>query len=318
MGGSSQPKPDKRMGEAAMLSAQTGQQMLEFMRSQAAITNEWAADDRARDINVFRPLQDQFIREAQGWDSPERKQAKAAEAAGQVSLASRLAQGRTDRQLMSMGVNPASGAAIAARRRAGTDTALARAGAVNLSNRQIEAEGEAKKANAINMGSGLAVNPGTSMGLSNGAAAQGFNGAMQGYGQQANILNQDYQNRRQAWADGQQGMAGIMGAVGQLAGAYGPSLLALSSKDAKTDKTPIADGEALGALRKMPVEQWRYKDGMGDGGGQSHIGPYAQDFAAATGKGDGKVINLMDAIGVTMKAVQDLDRKVSGKMQKAA
>lgn len=316
MGGSSAPSSDPRMGEAALMSAETGQQMLEFMQGQAEITNEWAADDRARDINTFRPLQDKFIAEAQTWDSGARKQAKASEAASGVSLAARLAQGQTDRQMMSMGVNPASGAAIAARRRASTDTALARAGAVNLSNRQVEAEAEAKRANAINMGSGLAVNPGTSMGLSNGAAQAGFSGAMQGYGQQANILNQDYQNRMQTWQQDQQGMAGIMGAIGSIAGAYGPSLLALSSKDAKTDKRPIPDGEALGAIRKMPVERWRYKEGMGDGG--EHVGPYAQDFQAATGKGDGQTIPLMEAISVTMKAVQDLDKKIDGKMKKAA
>ncbi len=317
MGGSSSaPKPDKQMGEAAKMSAQTGREMLEFMKGQATITNEWAADDRARDIDVFRPLQDQFIADAQTWDSRERKQAQAGQAAGQVSLAARLAQGQNDRKMMAMGVNPASGAAIAARSRASTDTALARAGAVNLSNRQVEAEGEAKKANAINMGSGLAVNPGTSMGLSNGAAQAGFGGAMSGYGQQASIMGQDYQQRMQSWQSDQQGMAGILGAVGSIAGAYGPSLLALSSKDAKTDKRKIPDGEALGAIRKMPVERWRYKKGMGDEA--EHVGPYAQDFQAATGKGDGQTIPLTEAISVTMKAVQDLDKKVSGTMKKAA
>lgn len=315
MGGSSAPRSDPRMGEAAVMSAETGRQMLDFMRGQADITNEWAADDRARDLAVFRPLQDQFIEDAQNWDSAERKAGKAAEASAQVSLASRLAAGQTDRQLMSMGVNPASGAAISARRRASTDTALARAGAINLSNRQVEAEGEAKRASAINMGAGLAVNPGTSMGLSNGAASTGFQGAMSGYGQQASILNQDYQNRRQAWADGQQGMSGIMGAIGTIAGAYGPQLLALSTKKAKTDKQALEDGAALGAVRKMPVETWRYKDGMGDGA--AHVGPYAEDFSKATGSGTGQTINLIDAIGVTMGAVQDLDRKID-KMTKAA
>lgn len=313
MGGSSAPKPDKQMGEAAKMSAQTGQQMLEFMKSQAAITNEWAADDRARDVEVFRPLQDQFIADAQTWDSRERKQAQAGQAAGQVSLAARLAQGQTDRQMMAMGVNPASGAAISARRRASTDTALARAGAVNLSNRQVEAEGEAKRANAINMGSGLAVNPGTSMGLSNGAAQAGFGGAMSGYGEQASILKDDYTARMNSWQQDQQGMAGLMGAVGSIAGlAFGMP----SSKAIKTDKSKVPDGEALGAIRKMPVEKWRYKPGQGDGG--AHIGPYAEDFTAATGKGDGKSISIIDAIGVTMAAVQDLDRKMSAPKRKAA
>jgi len=41
-----------------------------------------------------------------------------------------------------------------------------------------------------------------------------------------------------------------------------------------------------------------------------HIGTYAQDFKQATGQGDGHTINLQDAVGLTMKAVQDLDKKV--------
>ena len=186
---------------------------------------------------------------------------------------------------------------------------MARAGAVNLSNRQVEAEADAKMANAINMGAGLAVNPGTSMGLSNSAGGTGFQGAMSGYGQQASILNQDYQNRRQAWADGQSGAQGLMGAVGTIAGAYGPQLMTLlSSKEVKTDKAPVGDGKALGAIRKMPVETWRYKPGAGDE--NAHVGTYAEDFAAATGAGDGKSIPIIDAIGVTMGAIKDLDRKV--------
>lgn len=58
----------------------------------------------------------------------------------------------------------------------------------------------------------------------------------------------------------------------------------------------------------MPVEEWTYKQGVADEG--RHIGPYAEDFQAATGKGDGKTINLMDAVGVNMKATQELSQKV--------
>ena len=64
----------------------------------------------------------------------------------------------------------------------------------------------------------------------------------------------------------------------------------------------------------MPVDKWRYKPGRGDGG--EHVGPYAQDFAAATGQGDGKSIDMISAIGVTMGAIRDLDKKVD-KMARA-
>lgn len=62
----------------------------------------------------------------------------------------------------------------------------------------------------------------------------------------------------------------------------------------------------------MPVEEWRYKPDapMGDGGAAKHVGPMAQDFQKATGKGDGTTINVVDAIGTTLGAVQELDAKV--------
>ncbi|MFG1340921.1 hypothetical protein [Xanthobacter autotrophicus] len=47
---------------------------------------------------------------------------------------------------------------------------------------------------------------------------------------------------------------------------------------------------------------------MGDG--ERHIGTYAQDFKATTGKGDGHSIPVIDAIGVTKGAVKELDAKV--------
>ena len=128
---------------------------------------------------------------------------------------------------------------------------------------------------------------------------------MSGYGNQANILNAQYANQLSAWNAKQQadaaGFGGLMGGVGTMVGGI------WSSKKLKEDKKPIPDG-ALDAMNSMPVQSWKYKDGVADGG--YHIGPYAEDFQKATGKGDGTSIPIVDAIGVTMKAVQELDQKV--------
>lgn len=304
MGGSSAPKPDPKMGEAAVLSAQTGREMLDYMKGQGAITNAWAAEDRARFQDVFIPLQDQMIAEAQDWNSPERKQAKMASASADVALAARLGEGQSMRKAMAMGVNPASGAFQSAMGKTRMATDLAQAGAANLAGRQVEAEADAKKANAINLGMGLGVNPATSMGLSNGAAQAGFGGAMSGYGQAGDLYAKDYNARLNAWQADQQGMMGFGQALGSVIG----MLPFTSTKEAKTDKTPLRDGEALGAIRGMPVEKWTYKPGMGDG--QRHVGPYAEDFTKATGHGDGKTISPIDAIGIGLGAIRDLDRKV--------
>lgn len=302
MGGSA-PKADKNIGIAALKSAELGESVFEWMRGQAEVTNDWAAEDRERQQSVFIPLQDEYISEAQNWDSPERKQAAASQAVADTRLQTRIAQGANDRRMMAMGVNPASGRALSANSKASLDGGLAAMGAGNLARRQVEGEADAKRANAINLGSGLAVNPATSMGLSNSAVGSGGQTAMQGYNQQGSLLNTQYQQQLQGWQASNSNIASLFGGLGSLAG-----LAFSSSKKLKTDKTAIPEGKALGAVRDMPVEEWTYRPGVEDGG--RHIGPYAEDFQRATGKGDGKSIPAQDAIGLALGAVRDLDSKI--------
>lgn len=301
MGGGGAPAPDPNIGIAALRSSETGQAMLEWMQSQAEITNEWASEDRNRYTNTFVPLQDAFITEAQGYDTPDRRQAMADAAGADVALQGRIAADGRRRQAMAMGIDPRSGRFAGTESRAATDLALAGAGARNLARRQVEDTGRQLRASAINMGSGLAVNPGTSMGLSNGAASAGFGGAMQGYNQQGNLLNTQYQQQLQSWQANQNSLGALGGAFGSLAG-----LIWGSSKEIKHDKQPVTG--AMEALESMPVEMWTYNKGEGDEG--THIGPYAEDFAAATGRGDGKTISAIDAVGVTMAAVKELGAEV--------
>jgi len=299
MGGSA-PSPDPNIGIAAKMSAETGKEMLGWMREQSKVTNRWAGEDRTRQQERYVPMQDRYIADAESWASPERQALAASEAKADVQLGFSQARAQQQRQAMAMGVNPASGRFGADMRTAGNAEALASAGAANVSRRNVVQEAEGKMANAINMGAGLAVNPATSMQISNGAAQSGFSGAMQGYGQQANILNQDFNNRMDVWKTNQAGFAGLLGGLGTLAGAFIPS-----SKDIKHDKREF---DSLGAVRKMPVEQWTYNEGQGDGG--THVGPYAEDFSAATGNGDGASIDPISLMGVTMGAVRQLDAKV--------
>jgi len=299
--GKGAPKPDANMGIAALKSAQTGEAMLEWMKGQAEVTNAWATEDRARRTNTFLPVEDKFIADSVGYDTPERRATEAAAASSDVALQGRIAADGRRRQAMAMGINPASGRFMNAEAKAGTDVALASAGAGNLARRNVEQTGRGLVANVVNLGMGSAVNPGTSMGLSNQAGSAGFGGAMQGYGQQANILGQQYDQQMQAW-QAKQGMLGsVGGAIGSIMGlAFG------SSKEIKHDKKPSTDN--LAKLEAMPVEEWTYNEGQGDGG--THVGPYAEDFQAATGKGDGKSINVIDAIGVTMGAVKEVGAQV--------
>ena len=83
----------------------------------------------------------------------------------------------------------------------------------------------------------------------------------------------------------------------------------VSSRDLKTDKTPIDEDEVLEKVEKLPVEAWRYKSGLGLTE-EPHIGTYAEDFKETFGLGDGKTLNLMDTTGVLMASVKSLSKKV--------
>ncbi|MBN8931435.1 MAG: tail fiber domain-containing protein, partial [Rhizobium pusense] len=139
----------------------------------------------------------------------------------------------------------------------------------------------------------------------------GYGGAMQGYAGQASTLNQQYGLQLEGWKTQQQMKAQNAAGIGSFLGGVGG--LIFSDEELKENKEEIDDGEALEALKSMPVEEWDYKEGVADEG--HHVGTYAQDFQRATGKGDGRTIPVQDAIGITMKAVQDLDNKLEATIE---
>lgn len=313
---------NERQKEQDKLANAVTQQQLDASKQ----AQEWATADRDRYQNTFVPLQDEFIEKANNWDSPERQQQMAAEAKADVLTNASQQRAATQRQQASMGVNPTSGRYAGVDRAAEGATTLAAAGAQNQARNTVRNQAMSLKGDAINLGSGLGVNPATSLGLSSSTASagygttasnnaqaagnanimgSGFQGAMNGYGQQANILNQQFQNNLAQQQMKNQSSSSLWGGIGSLAGM---GMTAFSSKKLKENKRPIEDGKALDAVNSMPVEEWKYKDGVSDGG--EHIGVYAEDFTKATGKGDGTTLNLVDGLGLTMKAVQDLSKKV--------
>jgi hypothetical protein len=102
-----------------------------------------------------------------------------------------------------------------------------------------------------------------------------------------------------------------MGATAAPAAAAAMGFMIPSSRDYKHDNTPIDDADMLDAVREMPVERWRYREGgPGADGEQAHIGPYAEDWQRLTGTGDGKTINFVDALGVAFATIKALDAEV--------
>ncbi len=304
-GGGGAPEADPNIGKSAVMSARTGKKYLSWMMDRSEITDAWAMEDRLRDKTVFQPMQDRFIRDAKTWDTPGRQAAAARTAAADVTSGIAQQRDQDERAMAAMGVDPSSGRGIASRRRAGIERGLAVAGAKNLARAGVRKEGMALRGEAINLGSGLAVNPLSSFTAGTSAGARGLEGAMQGYGQQGSILNQDYANKLAAWGREQQQGNPFMDALGMGAG-----FLMSSDEEVKTKKKPARG--MLKAVRDMRVEDWEYEPDApgGDGGGVPHTGTYAQDFQAATGKGDGKTIPVVDAIGVNLGAVKELDAAV--------
>jgi len=306
------PKPDPRIGQAALKSAALGEDYMAFMRDQAAVTNKWAEQDRGRYRSVFEPLQDDYIADAKQGPDYGKVAGDVRRAKATTAQQFDAAQGQQERRMAAAGVNPASGRGRSVVRSGELAEAAATAGAANktrLASRTMEEnKADQKTANAINMGSGLAVNPGSSMGISNAAAGAGFSGAMQGQRQMGSLLGQQHDQQMDQYNAQMEHSSSLWGGIGSVAGMAlsNPQIFA-SSKEFKTDKAKPGRS-LLDAVKEMPVEEWTYKKGVADEG--RHVGPYAEDFKDATGRGDGRSIHVGDAVGVTMGAVQELSRKV--------
>jgi hypothetical protein len=101
----------------------------------------------------------------------------------------------------------------------------------------------------------------------------------------------------------------LMLAAGSKSANAVPCSICPSSRAFKTPDGSIDTAALLAAVSTLPVETWRYKAETGLET-RPHIGPYAEDFQAAFGVGDGVTINPIDAVGVCLAAIQALTQKV--------
>lgn len=258
------PAPDPLIGQSAIANIELGKDWLDFAKEQfaegnkrQAVTdalntnvinqqlqtqdeaNTWAREDRTRTKQTFQPVEDAFIKTAQGYDSPE-KQAEAAAAAKADVLANAATQQQaSQRQMASMGIDPTSGRFAGIDRANATNTALAAAGAQNNARQVVRDKGLALKADAINMGKGLASSTAAAYGIGtnsgnsavgNNATAneqfrqngqimsQGMSGAIGANNSAGSLLNNLYGNQLSAWSAQQQANATSAAGTGQLIG----------------------------------------------------------------------------------------------------
>ncbi|MGV1752793.1 tail fiber domain-containing protein [Agrobacterium sp. CG674] len=353
----SAPAPDPQIGAAALKQAETGEKWLEFATDAFAVSQVrqkeldalttkvteqqlglatdqagWAKKDRERYESVYKPIEDDFIKEATNYATDARQSEAAAEARADVQSAAATNRAATERASASMGVTPGSGRFAGVQAAGDLGVTLAEAGASNAARQGVRDKGLALKADVANLGRGLpaqaAAGAGGSVAASGTALSgnqatngqslaastimnSGFSGAMQGYAGQANTLNQQYGLQLDGWKAQQQANAQSAAGIGSFLG--GAAGLIFSDEELKENKEEIPDGEALEALKAMPIEEWDYKEGVADEG--RHVGTYAQDFQRETGRGDGHTIPVQDALGITMKAVQDMDKKLDATIE---
>lgn len=263
-GGGSAPAPDPAIGAAAQANVALGQNWLDFAKEQFADGNKrqevtdalntkvinqqldtqdqantWAQQDRERTLNTFQPIEDSFVKTAQEFDTPEKQAEAAATAKADVLAASDQAKATGIRQMAAMGVAPDSGRFAGVTRAQDTNTALASAGAQNNARTMIRDKGLALKADAINMGKGLASSTAAAYGIgtnagnsavsnnasgnanfyqNQGVMGQGYQGAIGANNSAGSILNNLYGNQLSAWQAQQQANATSSAGTGQLVG----------------------------------------------------------------------------------------------------
>ena len=274
-------------------------------------------------VNTYRPLEQQYVNEVQSYNTDAKREELARQAAADAGQAFTTTQQANERAMMSMGVNPNSG------RFAGTQTAnnlglaATRANAMTGARETADALGYAQMLDAIGLSKGLSNASAGAYGVANNAA-QSATGTSTAAGNQyltgansaANTINQGLSTQ----VSGLSNMVSTQGSVynnstDPLGVALGLGMSFLSSKKLK-EKTGDVDAEQVSRqVERLPIDQWRYQPGAGDSGRVAHVGPYAEDMAKLGG-GNGRSIDVINALGVNLAASKGLGQRVA-KLERA-
>jgi hypothetical protein len=207
------PAPDPRIGDAAMRSAEIGQQQFDWFKNwyettgadqarREAETNQRVADsaiatmdDQRRISNeadqynrdVFRPLERTIVADAEQFNAADYGDRKAANASAQVESAVAQAQAGFARDNARRGVAPSAGVSLALGQDAALRGAAMKAGAATSARDGAEQLGFARRMDAASLGRGLPAQSSAAaqLALSAGGTASQVTGAT-GDSQRAN------------------------------------------------------------------------------------------------------------------------------------
>ena len=88
-----------------------------------------------------------------------------------------------------------------------------------------------------------------------------------------------------------------------------------SDRGIKENFATVNPKSILAKVASLPISLWNYK---ADDNKTQHVGPMAQDFAAAFGVGENDTtISTVDADGVALAAIQGLNAKLEAELQQS-
>lgn len=347
---SSAPAPDPAIGQAALGNLEISKEMLAYYREkdaeskpardaaislaldQAKVQTETARKQNAMadetydyTKKTFRPLEQKIASDAMGYDTAERRDSEAAQAQADIGTAGDAARISLARDVASRGGDVNSGNFTASLANASVREAAAKAAAGNQARKNVETVGAAKVADAAALGRGIATTNATQtqLGLQAGNSAVATSQVPGNItAQQVSSMNQTGSTAAGVNTSGANlllgqynatNAAGNNDALWGAAGKLGAAAI-MSDKRKKKDRKKIKPSLSMAAIRKTPVESWKYKDGEApNDDGSTHVGPMAQVVQKNLGDSvapGGKQIDLISMNGHTMGAIKDLDQRL--------
>jgi hypothetical protein len=306
--------------------ADTAEEVSRAQLASMKTNDKLAADYDQYRRTTFQPVEEKLVDDAMTFNTDGERERLAGLAGADTAQSFGAARSQLVRDAGRAGVNPADGGFGAGMAQLGAQEALATSFSKNKARQDAKTLGRAMLMDSASLGrnlasqqatsAGLALNAGTSAVGNAGSAvavqqqatnqgAQGYGMAMKGNESGANIWGQQAKIGAEASASNMQ-------ALGQVAGM---GMMMMSDENEKEDVKPTSGRESLEAVRKTPVKKWKYrKDSVAADGGQEHTGPMAQDVRLTMGDQAAPAGKLLDPVtmqGITLAAVQELDRKVA-------
>lgn len=243
--------------EVAKMAQQIAREQLAWAREQDSMNREtlqrvlnvqlpamedqarFAREDRARYEQMFQPLEDALVKEAESYASPERMMQERSKAIATVNSQFDAQRRNALQRLESYGVDPSQTRNAALDIGVRTQQAAAQAAAAQKAGENVQNVGRALRSEAINIGRGY---PGQVAGQYAGAQGAGsaavtggaqttgagvqaagsaipfMNTAMGGFGQAGNLMNAGYQNQMAGWQAKQDQTMNLINAASGIAG----------------------------------------------------------------------------------------------------